>query len=135
MAKLVIFTLALALAAAAPSFAQPQAGAPEPRPMVEDGHFLMRGGPAIWGQLCSACHMADARGAAGAGAYPALAGNAHLASADYAIGVVVNGRKGMPAFGSLLDDTQVAEVVAYVRTHFGNAYAGPVTPAAVKTAR
>jgi mono/diheme cytochrome c family protein len=103
--------------------------------MVKDGHFLMRDGAAIYGGVCAACHMADARGASGSGAYPALAADPRLAASSYPIGVVVHGRKGMPAFGAMLDDEQVAAVVAYVRTHFGNDYPRPVTPAAVKAAR
>jgi len=126
---------ALCLAAAWPSGAQPPSPTAEPRPMVEDGHYLMRGGAAVYGRLCAACHMADAKGASGAGAYPALAGDPHLASAAYAVDVVVHGRKGMPALGPLLDDDQVAAVVTYVRGHFGNDYGGMVTPEAVEAER
>jgi mono/diheme cytochrome c family protein len=35
----------------------------------------------------------------------------------------------------MLDDDQVAAVVNYVRTHFGNHYADVVTPAQVKAVR
>jgi mono/diheme cytochrome c family protein len=41
----------------------------------------------------------------------------------------------MPAFGADLSDNQIAEVVNYVRTHFGNHFMDPVTPAAVHAAR
>lgn len=106
-----------------------------PRPMVANGQFVMQGGEAIYRDVCAACHMADARGAQGAGRYPALAADPRLASAAYAIRLVVHGQKGMPAFGPLLDDEQVAAVVTYVRSHFGNAYPGVVTAAQVKAAR
>ena len=49
--------------------------------------------------------------------------------------VVINGSKGMPPFGALLDDEQVAAVVNYVRSHFGNSYPDSVTPAEVQAAR
>jgi mono/diheme cytochrome c family protein len=122
---------AFCLAAAWPTIAQ----TPAPQPMVKDGRYVMQGGAAVYGQLCAACHMADAKGASGAGAYPALAGDARLASPEYAADVIIHGRKGMPAFGDLLDDDQIAAVVTYVRSHHGNAYGGAVSPAAVKAMR
>jgi len=91
------------------------------------GHFVQRDGAALFGAICQGCHMPDARGAHGAGAYPALAGNVRLASASYPITTVLHGRNGMPAFAEL-DDAQVAAVVGYVRTHFGNGFADAVTP-------
>ena len=48
---------------------------------------------------------------------------------------MVLGQKGMPPFGAYFDDDQVAAVVGYVRTHFGNSYAAPVTAAEVKVQR
>jgi mono/diheme cytochrome c family protein len=90
------------------------------------GHFVQRDGAALFGAICQGCHMPDARGAHGAGAYPALAGNVRLASAAYPIATVLRGRNGMPAVGEL-DDAQVAAVVGYVRTHFGNAYSDMIT--------
>jgi len=48
---------------------------------------------------------------------------------------VVNGQRAMPSFGSYLSDDQVANVINYVRTHFGNHYKDAVSPAAVKAAR
>ena len=41
----------------------------------------------------------------------------------------------MPGFGWALSDDQVAAVVNYVRSHFGNAYTDEVTAADVKAAR
>ena len=43
--------------------------------------------------------------------------------------------KGMPPVGSMMSDAQVADVVTYVRTHFGNAYPGAVSAAEVAAAR
>jgi mono/diheme cytochrome c family protein len=79
--------------------------------------------------------MAEAQGAVGAGAYPALANDPKLAAAGYPVLIVVNGSKGMPPFGALLDDEQVAAVVNYVRSHFGNSYRDSISPADVRLAR
>ena len=79
-------------------------------------------GEQIFTHICQGCHMPDGKGAVGAGHYPALANNPKLASAAYPVVMVVNGRGAMPSFGSGLSDAQIADVVNYVRTHFGNAY-------------
>jgi mono/diheme cytochrome c family protein len=97
--------------------------------------FMQRDGEVIYRTVCQGCHMPDARGAVGAGAYPALANDPDLAETEYAVTVVVNGSKGMPPFGKLLDDEQVAMVVNYVRSHFGNAYSDRVSPSEVRRAR
>ncbi|MGB0135560.1 c-type cytochrome [Dokdonella sp.] len=99
-------------------------------------------GEQIYRQICQGCHMPGGRGATGAGSYPAFAGNPALASANYVVVTVLNGRGNMPAFKPIenfefffgptsLDDRQVAEVVNYIRTHFGNDYAEPVSAADV----
>ncbi len=79
--------------------------------------------------------MRDGRGASGAGAYPALAGNERLAAAGYPIARVLRGGAGMPPFARTLSDEQVAAVVGYIRTHLGNGYGEPVTAAEVAGAR
>jgi mono/diheme cytochrome c family protein len=71
----------------------------------------------------------------GAGAYPALARNPRLASAGYPLLLVIKGRNGMPPLGDLLTDAQVAAVINYVRSHFGNAFADEVTAADARAAR
>jgi mono/diheme cytochrome c family protein len=95
----------------------------------------LQGGEAIYKGVCQDCHMPDARGAIGAGAYPALAGNSKLEIAGYPVAVVVHGQKAMPAFGDAMSDQQIADVVNYVRTHFGNSYQDEIAPADVKRAR
>jgi len=97
--------------------------------------FMQRDGEVIYRTVCQGCHMAEAQGAVGAGAYPALANNPKLAVSGYPVLVVVNGSKGMPPFGALLDDEQVAAVVNYVRSHFGNSYPDSVSLEDVKAAR
>lgn len=97
--------------------------------------FTEQGGEALYKGICQGCHMPNAQGAVGAGMYPALAKNPKLEVAGYPISVVVNGQKAMPAFGSMLTDQQIADVINYVRTHFGNNYKDAVKPADVKAAR
>ena len=99
------------------------------------GHFDEQTGEAIWQGICQGCHMPQAQGAVGAGAYPRLAGNPRLASNLYPTMMVLNGQRAMPSFGALLSDAQVAAVVNYLRTHFGNNYKDPITPEQVKALR
>jgi mono/diheme cytochrome c family protein len=96
---------------------------------------MQRDGEVIYLTVCQSCHMAAAQGAVGAGAYPALASDPKLAAAGYSVLVVVNGSKDMPPFGALLDDEQVAAVVNYVRSHFGNFYPDSVSPTDVRSTR
>jgi mono/diheme cytochrome c family protein len=97
--------------------------------------FPQQTGEAIYTGVCQGCHMPNAQGAVGAGAYPALAGDKRLAGSAYPALVVLRGRKAMPSFGDQMSDAQVAEVVNYVRSNFGNHYADKITPEAVKALR
>ena len=87
-----------------------------------DGNIPHQGGETVYNAVCAGCHMPDGEGAVGAGEYPALAENPLLEAPAYPVNVVVNGQGGMPPFGSLLDDQQIADVVNYIRSHFGNDY-------------
>jgi mono/diheme cytochrome c family protein len=99
------------------------------------GGYPQQTGEAIYKGICQGCHMPDAKGASGAGAYPALAGDKKLAAKLYPVLVVVRGQKAMPEFGSSFSDVQVANVVNYIRSHFGNTYTDEVTPEDVKKMR
>lgn len=99
------------------------------------GHYGQQTGADLYHSICQGCHMPDARGAVGAGAYPALAHDRHLRSALYPVALVLHGRKAMPAFGGALTDVQIANVVNYIRTNFGNHYRNAVTPEQVKKMR
>ena len=100
--------------------------------------------------------MPQGQGAAGAGHYPSLAHSDDLAGRlgqVVAATVVLNGRNGMPAFGhsqrsnpsnetseqaassQLLSDAQIAEIVNYIRSHFGNRYQERLTAAEVAALR
>jgi mono/diheme cytochrome c family protein len=95
---------------------------------------------------CSACHGADGKGATG-GTFPPLAGSSWVAGdADRAIKIILHGLHGpvdvmdktynleMPPQGAMLPDDQIAAILTYVRTSWGN-QAGPVTTDSVKTIR
>ena len=71
--------------------------------------------------------MPDGKGAAGAAVYPPLASDRNLEARGYPVYVVVRGQRAMPPMGPMMNDDQVAAVVNYVRTHFGNAYGDAVT--------
>jgi len=106
-----------------------------------DGAFVMSArfsepdGEKLYRRVCAACHMADASGARGAGVYPALAKNPKLASGAYPLYVVMKGLNGMPPLGDMMTDQQAADVVNYIRTHFGNKYKDAVKPADAKALR
>ncbi|MEX5502215.1 cytochrome c [Pseudomonas putida] len=91
------------------------------------GKFDETTGEALFRQVCQGCHMPQAQGARGAGAYPPLAANAKLAAKIYPVFMVSSGQGGMPGFKDYMSDQQIADVVNYVRSHFGNAFADSVT--------
>jgi mono/diheme cytochrome c family protein len=125
-----ILALSFALAVA------PAVAADPPVPTLSSGYkFAEQTGEALYANICQACHMSKGEGAVGAGRYPALAKNEKLMASRYPIEVVLHGQKGMSAFGRMLSDDQVAAVVNYVRTHFGNNYTDAVTPQDVQGAR
>lgn len=98
---------------------------------------VMQTGEAVYHHVCQSCHMPDgngARNAAGAG-FPALAHNPRLQDSGYPVYMILNGRGGMPWFSGILTDKQVADVVNYVRSHFGNHWTDAVSPQAVEELR
>ena len=122
-----------------PPLSLPAVAAQEPAPraptLSPGCQFVEQGGAAIYASVCAACHQSDAKGAVGAGAYPALAANRELASADDVLEVLFHGLRGMPPVGRMLNDAQVADVVNYVRSHFGNDYRDALSAADVSAAR
>ncbi len=110
--------LLMAALIAAPALAQKPAKAPHP-------------GAEVYQNVCQACHMANALGAEGAGKIPALAKNPMLEAAGYPIAVVTGGKGAMPWFRGSLTDEQIANVINYVRSNYGNRYRDKVTPAMV----
>jgi mono/diheme cytochrome c family protein len=115
------FVLLAAALIATPVLAQkPAKPAPAPHPGAE-----------VYQNVCQACHMANALGGEGAGKIPALAKNGALAAAAYPIMVVTGGKGAMPWFRGQLTDGQIADVINYVRTSYGNKYKDKVTPAMI----
>lgn len=106
-----------------------------------DGAFAVNGkfsepdGEKLYKRVCAGCHMPDGKGAQGAGHYPSLVSNPNMAAGGYPLMVVLKGLNGMPPVGENMSDEQVADVVNYVRTHFGNNYKDRVTAADAKTTR
>ena len=98
------------------------------------GHFPEQTGEALYKGVCQGCHMPQAQGAVGAGAYPALAGDHRLQTSAYPALVILKGQKAMPSFGDL-SDAQVAGVINYIRTLFGNDYKDAVTAEDVRVVR
>jgi mono/diheme cytochrome c family protein len=97
--------------------------------------FTEQSGEQLFANVCQGCHMPDGKGAVGAGTYPSLAGNRNLEAGGYPVYVVVRGQRAMPSFGAMMSDDQVAAVVNYLRTHFGNDYQDAVTAEDVKVVR
>ena len=118
-----------------PAFAQSTARSVSEPALSPGFRFIENSGEELFANVCRGCHMPDGKGASGAGTYPSLAGNSNLEARGYPVGIVVNGQRAMPPFGAMMDDEQVAAVVNYVRTHFGNRYADAVTVEDVRAAR
>jgi mono/diheme cytochrome c family protein len=133
-----VFAMAIAAAFSLLSFAAlaQGAGPSAPAPAFSAGfRFSEQSGEALFINVCQGCHMSDGKGAAGAGIYPSLAGDSRLEAPGYPVAIVINGQRAMPAFGAMMGDDQVAAVVNYLRTHFGNSYQDAVTADDVKSAR
>jgi mono/diheme cytochrome c family protein len=131
--KRLVWAAALLCAATAIGLAG-EAGDPVPLKSMD--------GRQIYGYICQGCHMADGGGAVGAGHYPALAKDPTLVSRQYMALTLLAGRRNMPAFGEkhavafggppvVLSDAQIAAVINYVRTNFGNHYTDAITAAEV----
>jgi mono/diheme cytochrome c family protein len=134
---------ALALAVGA---AQPVGAQEEGVGMFSSGKLKTTSGAEVFEHICQGCHMPDGKGAVGAGRYPALAGDAALASKEFMALTLLEGRRNMPAFGGTgdmglffsvptLNDEQIAAVVNYVRSNLGNHFTGRITAAEVKALR
>ncbi len=107
------------------SHVQPQAGA-------ASGGAV--DGAALYAENCASCHGANGQGQGDI--FPALAGNANLADTDLALNTVIHGREGtaMPVWGDQMNDEQIAAVINYIRSAWGNDF-GSVTPEDVAAKR
>ncbi|OZI77350.1 c-type cytochrome [Bordetella genomosp. 12] len=106
---------------------------------------VMSLGERLYSQHCASCHQANGRGSGQD--WPPLAMNSSVTaiSALNVIHMVLDGGfapataanprpHGMPPFGPFMDDNDIAAVVTYIRSSWGN-NAGAVTPLEVKRAR
>ncbi len=95
------------------------------------GPSSMQRGQKIYEQTCLPCHQADAGGVPGM--TPPLQKSSYVQGpAPKVIGIVLNGLNDgveidgesysnpMPPFSTALKDQDIADVLTYVRSHFGN---------------
>ena len=86
-------------------------------------------GQAVYNEYCLACHQSDGSGIAGM--YPPLSQNQYILNKDKLIDVVLNGMSGKIEVNgdiynnfmvphSHLSDEELANVISYVRSNFGN---------------
>jgi mono/diheme cytochrome c family protein len=76
-------------------------------------------GKALFQKNCAACHQANGKGIPGA--FPALAGNPLVQGAPAEVTtVLLKGRGGMPDFSASLSDADIAQVITYARSSWGN---------------
>ncbi len=97
---------------------------------------LMAKGEQVYATTCLACHQANGEGMLNV--FPALKGSA-IATGDIAkhIDIVLHGKAGtaMQAFGSQLDDVDLAAVITYERNAWGNNTGDSVQPSDIKSAK
>jgi mono/diheme cytochrome c family protein len=100
-------------------------------------------GASVYSSRCAACHQANGQGLPGA--FPPLAGSEYvMGEAERVVRIVLHGLSGpvtvkgqvyngaMPAWADQLTDVEIAAVLSYERSSFGNA--APAIPAEVVAA-
>ena len=123
----------------------PATPASTPRQQSAAVPAAMELGSKIYSQQCAQCHQPQGQGSGTA--WPALAGNPTVTApvptnvirmvldGGYAPATAANPRPhGMPPFGQILNDSDIAMLVSYIRNSWGNE-AGSVTALDVKRAR
>ena len=111
-----------------------QAQKDDPNKKWDDKELVARG-EKVYGANCVACHQATGKGAPPA--FPPLAGSKIVGGAKEGhIDIVLNGKPGtaMAPFAKVLSDTEIAAVISYERSSWGNK-SGVVQPAEVKARR
>ena len=97
---------------------------------------LMARGEKAYNTTCAACHQANGEGIPGA--FPGIKGSAvSTGPMDAHLDMVLNGKAGtaMAAFGSQLNDIDIAAVITYERNSWGNDTGDLIQPSEVKAAR
>lgn len=121
-----------------------RAQAPTAKPAAAQPAAQPRTGAQIFSTTCAACHQAQGEGT---NVYPPLAGSEWVQGDESrVVRIVLHGLIGdvevqgqvyngaMPAWGPTLSDAEIANVLTYIRSSFGN-QALPVTTATVAQAR
>ena len=80
-------------------------------------------GQQVYNSNCAACHGQDGAGNVG----PALAGNADLSDAQFVIGQILHDGQMMPPVGEGMTDAEIAAVINFVRSNWGNSFTDNVT--------
>lgn len=99
--------------------------------MAAAGGASAAAGEKVYTTNCSSCHQANGKGQPGV--FPPLAGNAVVTGpATAVVAIVKNGKSGpitvsgtkyngqMPAWKGTLSDSDIASVVTYIRSAWGN---------------
>jgi mono/diheme cytochrome c family protein len=90
-------------------------------------------GKALFMTNCAACHQPTGKGIPGA--FPALASSKFVQGQGSEVAtVLLKGRGGMPDFSESLSDRDIAAVLSFVRSNWGNK-AGSLTEAEVTALR
>ena len=92
-------------------------------------------GEKVYAANCVACHQANGKGVPGA--FPALDGSPVVTGPKGPnVNILLNGKNAMPAWKSVLSDTDIASVITYTRNTWSNkASENIVQPAEVMAAR
>lgn len=97
---------------------------------------LMTLGEKVYNTSCSSCHGVTGKGIAGV--FPAIKGSPiATGDIDKHIGIVLHGKAGtaMTGYKNMLGDADIAAVITFERTAFGNQMGDLVQPAQIKAAR
>ncbi len=95
---------------------------------------LVVAGKAVYEKNCAVCHQAS--GAGLPPAFPALTGSKIATGAiEGHLDIILKGKNVMPAWKALLNDVEIASVIAYERNALGNSTGDIIQPSAVKAAR
>jgi len=100
------------------------------------GEELIARGEGVYNTNCASCHQGQGQGIPGV--FPAIAGSAVATGAlDAHLDVIYNGVAGtaMAGFGAQLSDLDIAAVVNFQRSAFGNSADGALQPADVAALR
>jgi cytochrome c oxidase subunit 2 len=95
---------------------------------------LVANGQKVYEKNCAVCHQIS--GAGLPPAFPAMTGSkVATGPIEGHLDIIMNGKNVMPAWKALLNDVDIASVIAYERNALGNAVGDIIQPSAVKASR